>query len=79
MTGKQRPFAHLPRAKDEPAQVRALLDAVGADWEFIGRSEVGAVYTIQLSEDEKGYVTGRVAGHNEDGTAIDLARPMGNE
>jgi hypothetical protein len=34
-----RPFAHLSRAKDEPAQVRALLDAVGADWEFLGRYE----------------------------------------
>ena len=46
MTGKQRPFAHLPRAVDEPAQVRALLDAVGADWEYIGRSEIGAVYSM---------------------------------
>jgi hypothetical protein len=32
-------FAHLPRAKDEPQQVRAFLDAVGADWEFLGRYE----------------------------------------
>jgi hypothetical protein len=34
---------HQPRS--EPAAMRALLDAVGADWEFIGRSEVGAVYS----------------------------------
>jgi hypothetical protein len=41
VTGKQRPFAHLPRTTDETAQVRALLDAVGADWEFLGRYEYG--------------------------------------